>query len=69
MVDSLPKDCEWIIGGDFNMTERAQDKSNDCGKAISDIERLTWNGLINAFQLQDGGGHVTLHTITSWALI
>ena len=23
MVDSLPKDCEWIIGGDFNMTERA----------------------------------------------
>ena len=22
MVDSLPKDCEWIFGGDFNMKER-----------------------------------------------
>lgn len=53
MVESLPKDCEWIISGDFNMTERAQDKSNDCGRAISDIERLTWNGLLNAFQLHD----------------
>ena len=53
MVDSLPKDCEWIIGGDFNMTERAQDKSNDCGRAISDIERLTWSGLLNSFQLHD----------------
>lgn len=31
MVDALPKDCEWIFGGDFNMTERPQDKSNDCG--------------------------------------
>lgn len=22
MVDNLPKDCTWVIGGDFNMTER-----------------------------------------------
>ena len=53
MVDFFPKNCEWIIGGDFNMTERPQDKSNDCGWAISDLERFTWNGLLNAFQIQD----------------
>ena len=57
LVDYLPKDCEWIIGGDFNMTERAQDKSNDCGRAISEVERLTWNGLLNSFQLQDAFIH------------
>ena len=22
MMESLPKDCDWIVGGDFNMTER-----------------------------------------------
>ena len=30
MMESLPKDCDWIVGGDFNMTERPNDKSNDC---------------------------------------
>ena len=53
MVDSLPKNCEWIIGGDFNMTERPNDKSNDCGRAISDLERFSWNDLLNVFQIQD----------------
>ena len=53
MVDALPKDCEWIIGGDFNMTERPQDKSNDCGRGISDLERFTWGELLNALQVQD----------------
>ena len=53
MIDALPKDCEWLIGGDFNMTERRQDKSNDCGRAISEVEKVTWNGLLNGFQLND----------------
>lgn len=52
MVDVLPKDYEWIIGGDFNMTERVQDKSNGCGRAISDLERYTWNELLDAFQIK-----------------
>lgn len=53
MIDSLPKDCEWIIGIDFNMTERREDKSNDCGRTISEVEMLTWNELLNGFQLHD----------------
>ena len=57
MVDALPKDYEWIIGGDFNMTKRPQNKSNDCGRGISDLERYTWNELLNAFQVQDSFIH------------
>lgn len=36
MMDSHPKDYNWIIGGDLNMTERREDKSNECGRAISE---------------------------------
>ena len=53
MSDSLPKDCEWIIGGGFNMTERPEDKSHDCGRVISGLEKLTWNDLLNTFQVND----------------
>lgn len=36
--------------GDFNMTERLEDKSNNCEKAISDLERLNWGELLNTLQ-------------------
>lgn len=39
MVDFLFKNYAWNFGGDFNMIERPYDKSNDCGRAISDLER------------------------------
>ena len=51
MMKLLPKDCDWILGGDFNLTERKEDKSNDCRRGISDIKKLTWNGLFNGFQV------------------
>ena len=35
------------------MTKRIQDKSKDCSRAISDLERFTWGELLNAFQIQD----------------
>ena len=57
MVDALPKDCEWILGEDFNMTEWPQDKSNDCGRGINDMERFTWNELLNIFQVKDAFIH------------
>ena len=53
LVDSLPKDCEWIIGGDFNMTERPEDKSHGCGRTISDLERYTWKEFLNSLQVSD----------------
>lgn len=39
------------------MTERPQDKSTDCGRAISDLKRYTWNELLNAFQVHDTFTH------------
>ena len=41
MTHNLPKDCDWIIGGDFNMTERPEDKSHDCGRAINGLKKIT----------------------------
>ena len=35
------------------MTKRPHDKSNDCGKDISNLERFTWNELLNFFQIKD----------------
>ena len=32
------------------MTERLEDKSNDCGRSISDLESFTWNELLNPFK-------------------
>jgi hypothetical protein len=52
LVDSIPKDCEWIIGEDFNITVRPEDKSHDYGKAISELERFTWKELLNSLQVQ-----------------
>ena len=46
MINALPKDYKWILGGDFDMTERPEDKSNDCGRAISILEKFTWNELL-----------------------
>lgn len=43
MTDSLPKDCKWIIGGDINMIEQREDKSNECGRVINNLERYNWN--------------------------
>ena len=39
------------------MIERPHDKSHDCGRAFSEVERGTWNELLNAFQIQDYFSH------------
>ena len=53
LMDTLPKDCEWILGGDFNMTEQEGDKSHDCGRAISGLERGIWQILLTSLQVND----------------
>lgn len=44
-------------GGNFNMTAKPQDKSNDCGRAISDLKRYTCNELLNTLQVNDSFVH------------
>ena len=54
LMNTLRKDCEWILDGDFNMTKREGDKSHDCnGRAISGMERGTWQTLLNSLQVND----------------
>lgn len=53
MAKSLPKDCCWDLGGDLNMSERPEDKLHDCGKTINDLERFSYNSLMDALQLHD----------------
>ena len=52
-MDALPKNCERIIGEDFNMTEQSEDKSHDCGRVISELERFTWTELLNSLQVSN----------------
>lgn len=35
------------------MVESLQDKSNEYGRGINDLERYTWNELLNAFHIKD----------------
>ena len=35
------------------MTERAEDKSHNCGRAISGLEKITWNELLSTFKVKD----------------
>ena len=53
----LPSDCRWIVSGDFNMVESAQDKSTLCGKLIPQRERLVWEAFKASFQLSDTFSH------------
>ena len=53
LIDTLPKDCKWILGGDFNITEREGDKSHDCGRAISGLKSGTWQTLLTSLQVND----------------
>jgi hypothetical protein len=39
------------------MTERPEDKSHDCGRAISDLERFTWGELLNFLQIKNNYLH------------
>lgn len=70
MVDTLPRECKWVIGEDFNVTERPEDKSNDCGREINDLDHFSWNEFLatlqvhNAFKYQ-GGALDSLGTMVS----
>lgn len=35
------------------MAGRPEDKSHDCGRGISEVERISWNSLLEVLQIQD----------------
>lgn len=52
LVD-LPKDCKWIMCGDWNFVERPEDKSSFCGKLVSPMERQAFTSLTSALNVAD----------------
>lgn len=50
ITNNLPKDCDWIVGGDFNKTERPNDKSNDYRRTITDLKNLVGMGFLMHFK-------------------
>ena len=57
LSDRLPSDCRWIVSGDFNMLESAQDKSTLCSKLMPHREKLVWEAFKASFQLRDTFSH------------
>jgi hypothetical protein len=49
----LPRDCRSILVGDFNFVERRTDKSNLCGKLVSDGEKVVFSQLVALLGVED----------------
>jgi exonuclease III len=54
---TLPRQCRWIVGGDFNMVEEALDKSSSCGRLLTSQEHLIWEGLKGELNIEDSFTH------------
>lgn len=54
MVHKLYQNCKWILNGDWNMVENKKDKSNSCGRLISQVEWLAWEQLKTHLNVQNG---------------
>jgi hypothetical protein len=53
LLHTLPRDCKWILGGDWNFVEYRGDKSSSCGRVVIDSERLAFNQITSALQVED----------------
>ena len=62
MTISLTKGSSWVLGGNFNMTQCPEVKSQDCNQTISDLERFSWNSLIEKY----GAKRVVVRSTIQW---
>ena len=53
LPESLPENCKWFFGGDFNMVESSADKSSMCGRLVGDQERIAWDSLKSTLSIED----------------
>jgi hypothetical protein len=42
MLLDLPKYCDWIFCGDFNIVEKMEDKTLACGHILLNKEKFVW---------------------------
>jgi exonuclease III len=53
LLRSLPRNCRWVLAGDWNFVEHRHDKSNNCGRLVNDGERIIFSQLLDALQVED----------------
>lgn len=57
LLESLARDlsrtCRWLVMGDFNMVEHRADKTRQCPTMIPHRERLLFNAMKSALQVED----------------
>jgi exonuclease III len=53
LLASLPRDCKWLMVGDWNVVERRVDKSTSCGKIMTDGEKFVFEQLLSALKVED----------------
>lgn len=53
MIRELPSGCRWILGGDFNMVESRNDKTNPCGRMVPATERALFLNLKQHLNIDD----------------
>lgn len=49
----LPQDCRWVLLGDWNVVERASDKSNANGSVLSGGEKISFRQLLASLEVFD----------------
>jgi hypothetical protein len=49
----LPKDCRWLLSGNFNMVEVIEENSSTCGRMLQGIKRLTWEVLKESLNVEE----------------
>ena len=53
LLSSLPRDCRWVLLGDWNFVERREDKSNHRASASSEEEKRLFGELKDLLQVED----------------
>ena len=53
LLEVLPRDCRWILAGDWNFVERRVDKSSSRASSVTEIERRVFQELKEALQVED----------------
>lgn len=53
LLDRLPKQYRWVLTSDWNFVEEPADKSNLCGRLVSDEERVIFEQLKMELNVKD----------------
>jgi hypothetical protein len=53
LLATLPRDCRWLLCGDWNSVETKEDKSTSCGKIMPDAESQVFQQLKLVLKIED----------------